>query len=77
MEDLLPRATRLGELLKRRAETVAVTESSAGGLVSAALLAIPGASAYFMGSGPAALFSPSRRRRWRAFARPPNPMPCC
>ncbi|MCM3662679.1 CinA family protein, partial [Georgenia satyanarayanai] len=39
----------LGELLKRRAETVAVPESSAGGLVSAALLAIPGASAYFMG----------------------------
>ncbi|QDJ08390.1 Competence-damage protein cinA [Roseomonas mucosa] len=49
MEDLLPRAMLLGELLKRRAETVAVAESSAGGLVSAALLAIPGASAYFMG----------------------------
>jgi len=30
-------------------ETVAVTESSAGGLVSAALLAIPGASAFFLG----------------------------
>ena len=49
MQDLLPRATRLGELLRRRGETIAVAESSAGGLVSAALLAVPGASAYFMG----------------------------
>lgn len=36
-------------LLKARRETVAVAESSAGGLVSAALLAVPGASAYFLG----------------------------
>lgn len=35
--------------LKARHETVAVAESSAGGLVSAALLAVPGASAYFLG----------------------------
>jgi PncC family amidohydrolase len=32
-----------------RGETVAVSESSTGGLVSAALLAVPGASAYFLG----------------------------
>jgi nicotinamide-nucleotide amidase len=37
--------------LVARRETVAVSESSTGGLVSAALLAIPGASAYFQGGG--------------------------
>ena len=37
--------------LVARRETVAVTESSAGGLVAACLLAIPGASAYFLGGG--------------------------
>jgi PncC family amidohydrolase len=35
--------------LKARGETVGVAESSAGGLISAALLAVPGASAYFLG----------------------------
>ena len=39
----------MGTALKERRETVAVVESSAGGLVSAALLAIPGASAFFLG----------------------------
>ena len=38
-------------LLKERGETVAISESAAGGLISAALLSIPGASAYFMGGG--------------------------
>ena len=47
MRDLLPKAERLATLLKARNETVAVGESSSGGLVSAALLAVPGASAYF------------------------------
>lgn len=49
MNDLLSRAERLALLLKDRRETVAVAESSAGGLISAALLAVPGASAYFLG----------------------------
>jgi PncC family amidohydrolase len=49
MQDLLPKAERLGALLKARKQTVAVSESSSGGLVAAALLAVPGASAYFMG----------------------------
>jgi len=40
-----------GRLLKARGETIAVAESSAGGLISAALLAVPGASAYFAGGG--------------------------
>ncbi len=40
-----------GDLLKTRGETVAVGEGSCGGLVSAALLATPGASAYYVGGG--------------------------
>ncbi|MBX9595960.1 MAG: CinA family protein [Roseomonas sp.] len=49
MQDLLPIAARIGVLLKARGETVAVSESAAGGLVAASLLALPGASAYFRG----------------------------
>ena len=49
MQDLLPIAGKLGALLKDRHETIAIAESSAGGLISAALLAVPGASAYFLG----------------------------
>jgi nicotinamide-nucleotide amidase len=49
MQDLLVKAEKLGALLKARNESVAVAESSAGGLVSTALLAVPGASAYFQG----------------------------
>ncbi len=51
MEQLLPLAEKIAALLTARKETVAVAESSAGGLVSAALLAVPGASAYFVGGG--------------------------
>jgi len=40
---------RIGELLKARGETIAVAESSTGGLISASLLSVPGASAYFLG----------------------------
>lgn len=49
--ELSSMAAALGALLKETGETVAVAESSAGGLVSAALLAIPGASAYYAGGG--------------------------
>jgi nicotinamide-nucleotide amidase len=49
MHDLLPLAARVGQRLKDRGETVAVAESSSGGLLSAVLLAVPGASAYFLG----------------------------
>ena len=44
-------AAEVGALLKERGETVAVSESSAGGLVSANLLSISGASKYFLGGG--------------------------
>jgi len=46
---LAPIAEALADALKQRSESVAVAESSAGGLISAALLAVPGASAYFLG----------------------------
>ena len=49
MDTLLPLAEQVAILLKQRRETIAVAESSAGGLISAALLALPGASAYFVG----------------------------
>ena len=49
MQDLLPLAEQLGARLKARGETIAVAESAAGGLIAAALLAMPGASAYFIG----------------------------
>ena len=51
MPDLTSLGRCVGELLKERNETVAVAESSTGGLISAALLSLPGASAYFVGGG--------------------------
>ena len=51
MNELDSLAASLGALLKARKETIAVAESSAGGLICAALLAVPGASAYFLGGG--------------------------
>jgi nicotinamide-nucleotide amidase len=49
MQTLLPLAEKIAAILKQRGETIAVAESSTGGLISAALLAQPGASAYFVG----------------------------
>jgi len=59
MQELLPLAGRIAERLKARKETVAVAESSSGGLISAALLAVPGASAYFLGG--AVVYTPKAR----------------
>src|SRR5436190_18004396 len=49
MKDLVPLAQRIALKLIERRQTIAVAESSTGGLISAALLAVPGASAYFLG----------------------------
>jgi len=49
LNDLLPLAEAIAARLKARRETIAVAENSTGGLISAALLAVPGASAYFLG----------------------------
>lgn len=49
MQTLLPLAETIARQLKARGDTIAVAESSAGGLIAAALLAVPGASAYFLG----------------------------
>jgi PncC family amidohydrolase len=39
----------VARLLRQRGETLAIAESSAGGLINAALVAVPGASAYYLG----------------------------
>jgi PncC family amidohydrolase len=51
IERLLAKAEIAATRLKARGNTIAVAESSTGGLISAALLAVPGASAYFVGGG--------------------------
>jgi nicotinamide-nucleotide amidase len=50
MKELVAIADKIAARLIERRQTIAVAESSTGGLISAALLAVPGASAYFLGS---------------------------
>src|SRR5712691_1746926 len=50
MKELVAIAEKIAAKLIERRQTVAVAESSTGGLISASLLAVPGASAYFLGS---------------------------
>jgi PncC family amidohydrolase len=49
MDDLLPLGQQVAQVLIERRQNIAVAESSAAGLISAALLSVPGASAYFIG----------------------------
>ena len=49
MPDLTALGAPAGALLKERQQNIAVSESSCGGLISAALVSIPGASDYYVG----------------------------
>lgn len=60
MPSLVEMAEPVGSLLRARGQTVAVSESAAGGLISAALLSVPGASAYFLGG--ASVYTRTARR---------------
>ncbi len=53
-------AEKSANLLKSNDQTIAVAESSAGGLVSASLLSVPGASSYFLGG--VAIYTRNARR---------------
>lgn len=61
-DELMVPSRAIGALLRERGETVAVAEGSAGGLVSAALLAVPGASAYYVGG--AVVYTRQASRAW-------------
>jgi len=49
MKDLVSVAAKIAAVLIERKQTIVIAESSTAGLISAALLAVPGASAYFLG----------------------------
>ena len=51
MEELTLISNEIAKILIERGDTIAVADTSAGGLVSASLLAVPGASAYYLGGG--------------------------
>ncbi len=70
MDALLPLAEKIGARLKARGETIAIAESSTGGLISAALLSIGGASAYFRGGS--VIYTAYARS---GFLDIPNPLP--
>ena len=62
--ELTERAAEIGARLRDRGESVAVAEGSAGGLISASLLSVPGASAYYLGG--AVIYTRESVREWMA-----------
>ncbi len=50
-EELIPPAARIAAALKSRGEKIAVADGASGGLISAALLTVPGALAFYLGGG--------------------------
>ncbi len=64
--ELTDPARRVGALLRERRETVVVAEGSSGGLISAALLSVPGASAYYLGG--TVIYTAAASRAWMAGA---------
>jgi nicotinamide-nucleotide amidase len=61
MKALLAQAEAVAALLVARRQTLAVAESASGGLISAALLAVPGASAFYLGGS--VVYTPRARHR--------------
>ena len=61
----MAQAERVAALLLARKETVAVAESSAGGLITAALLAVPGASRWCLGG--TVIYTPQGWQALRGF----------
>ena len=51
IEDFTDTAARIAAALIRRGETIAVADGATGGLISAALLTVPGATAFYRGGG--------------------------
>ena len=66
--ELIELSQQIGSLLRERKETVSVAEGSAGGLISATLLAIPGASAYYLGG--TVIYTPRAKRAFLGNAVP-------
>src|SRR4051812_22197146 len=64
-------AEQIGTMLRQRGESVAVAEGSAGGLISAALLSVPGASAYYLGG--AVIYTAAASKAWMSGAIEPPP----
>ena len=64
--ELTDLARQCGDLLRAANQTVGVAEGSAGGLISAALLSVPGASAYFRGG--AVVYTAAANRAFMAGA---------
>lgn len=60
-DDLQALAAQVAAPLRAKGQTLAVAESSSGGLLSAALLSVPGASAYYLGGG--VIYTPRARHR--------------
>ena len=56
---LIALGAAVGDLLKERGQTIAVAESSAGGVINAALVAVPGASVYYLGGS--VIYTPKGR----------------
>ena len=67
MDSLESLGAAVGALLKERRQTLAVVESSAGGLINASLVAVPGASAYYLGG--AQVYTPIGREKLLAITR--------
>lgn len=71
LPELTGRAARIADVLKSRGDTVAVAEGSAGGLISAALLSVPGASAYYRGG--AVIYTMAASQAWMSGVVEPPP----